>query len=307
MAGSSSGDRIYRVTTTAFALFIPLLMLLIAAEVFIAGWPALHQFGVSFFTGSEWDAVKGHFGAAPAVFGTIVSSALALLIATPLALGVAIFMSEFAPRWMRQPLAFFVDLLAAIPSVVYGIWGIFVLVPFLRDDVTPFLKYTLHLENFPLFSGPMYGPSMLAAGCILSIMVLPYISAVTREVLMAVPRSQREAALALGATRWEMIWDAVLPFARSGIVGGIILGLGRALGETMAVTMVIGNRHLISASLFAPGYTMASVIANQFSEATNDFHVSALMAVGAGLFVIALIVNIIARWLVWQVERGTGR
>jgi phosphate transport system permease protein len=196
--------------------------------------------------------------------------------------------------------AFFVALLAAIPSVVYGLWGIIVLVPFLRDTVMAFIRDTLHLGGLPFFAGPAYGPSMLAAGTILAIMILPYISAVTREVLMAVPRSQREAALALGATRWEMIWDAVLPYARSGIIGGVILGLGRALGETMAVTMVIGNRHEISASLFAPGYTMASVIANEFSEATNDMHVSALLAVGFGLLMVTIIVNVIARWLVWR-------
>jgi phosphate transport system permease protein len=304
--GSSLGDRIYRGMTTGFALVIPILLCLIAWEVFAAGWPAISKFGISFFTESHWDAVKGQFGAAPAIFGTIVSSIVALIIATPLAVGVAIFLSEFAPRWLRQPVAFFVDLLAAIPSVVYGLWGILVLVPFLRDSVMAFIKDTLHLGNFPLFSGPAYGPSMLAAGVILAIMVLPYISAVTREVLMAVPRSQREAALALGATRWEMIWDAVLPYARSGIIGGIILGLGRALGETMAVTMVIGNRHEISWSLFQPGYTMASQIANEFSEATSDLHVSALMAVGAGLFLVTIIVNVIARWLVWRTGRLQG-
>jgi phosphate transport system permease protein len=190
-----------------------------------------------------------------------------------------------------------------VPSVVYGLWGIFVLIPLLRTGVVPFLKDTLHLGATPLFSGPNYGPSMLAAGVILAIMILPYISAVAREVLRAVPRSQREAALALGATRWEMIWGAVLPFARSGIIGGVILGLGRALGETMAVTMVIGNTHEISSSLLAPGYTMASLIANQFSEATGDLHLSALMAVGFTLFVVTLIVNGIARWLVWRVAR----
>jgi phosphate transport system permease protein len=304
--GSSIGDRIYRAATTGFALVIPILLCLIAWEVFAAGWPALSKFGLGFFTESRWDAVKGQFGAAPAIFGTIVSSMLALLIATPLAVGVAIFLSEFAPRWLRQPVAFFVDLLAAIPSVVYGLWGILVLVPFLRDTVMAFIKNSLHLGDFPLFSGPAYGPSMLAAGVILAIMILPYISAVTREVLMAVPRSQREAALALGATRWEMIWDAVLPYARSGIIGGIILGLGRALGETMAVTMVIGNRHEISMSLFQPGYTMASQIANEFSEATSDLHVSALMAVGAGLFIVTVIVNVIARWLVWRTGRSQG-
>jgi phosphate transport system permease protein len=304
--GSSMGDRAYRWTTTAFALFIPILLVLIAWEVFAAAWPALKTFGFSFYTNSNWDAVNGKFGAAPAVFGTLVSSIIALIIATPLAVGVAIFLSEFAPVWIRQPIAFLVDLLAAIPSVVYGLWGILVLVPFIRGTVMPFVKDTLHLGDFILFSGPAYGPSMFAAGCILAIMILPYISAITREVLLAVPRSQREAALALGATRWEMIWDAVLPYARSGIIGGVILGLGRALGETMAVTMVIGNRHELSASLFAPGYSMASLIANEFSEATSDLHVSALMAVGAGLFVVTLIVNGIARWLVWRMSRMQG-
>ncbi|MDB4876156.1 MAG: Phosphate transport system permease protein [Gemmatimonadetes bacterium] len=298
------GDRAYRWITTGFALVIPVLLGLIAISVFSAGWPALHKFGLGFFTSSDWDPVNEKFGAAPAIFGTIVSSAIALIIATPLAIGVAVFLSEFAPRWVRQPIAFLVDLLAAIPSVVYGLWGILVLVPFLRTYVMPFFKETLHLGDTPLFAGAAYGPSMLAAGSILAIMVLPFISAVTREVLLAVPRSQREAALALGATRWEMIWDAVLPYARSGIIGGVILGLGRALGETMAVTMVIGNRHEISASLFAPGYTMASQIANEFSEATTDLHVSSLMAVGAGLFVITVIVNVIARWLVWRMGRN---
>ena len=301
---SLGGDRIYGWATTGFALIVPLLLGMIAWAVFRAGWPALHQFGLAFFTESDWDPVNGTFGAAPAVYGTVVSSAIAIILATPLAVGVAIFLSEFAPRRVRQPVAFLVDLLAAIPSVVYGLWGILVLVPFLREHVMSFIRDTLHLGALPLFSGPAYGPSMLAAGCILAIMILPYISAVTREVLLAVPRSQREAALALGATRWEMIWDAVLPYARSGIIGGIILGLGRALGETMAVTMVIGNAHDISASLFAPGYTMASLIANEFSEATNDLHLSSLMAVGAGLFIVTVIVNAIARWLVWRTARG---
>jgi phosphate transport system permease protein len=300
---SRTGDRVYRGAITAFAACIPILLLLLAIEIFTAAAPAFAKFGVGFLTSSEWDPVAGVFGAAPAIYGTLVSSAIALVVATPLALGVAIFLSEFAPAWLRQPVAFLVDLLAAVPSVVYGLWGVFVLVPLLREKVVPFLRDTLHLGATPLFSGPNYGPSMLAAGLILSVMVLPYISAVAREVLLAVPRSQREAALALGATRWEMIWDAVLPYARTGIVGGVILGLGRALGETMAVTMLIGNRHEISASLLAPGYTMASMIANQFAEATDDLHLSALMAVGAVLFVVTLIVNALARWLVWQVGR----
>ena len=303
LGGAGLGDRIYRIMTTAFAVAVPVLLVLIAWEIFAGAWPIFAHSGFSFLTSSDWDAVNQRFGAAPAIYGTVVSSVIALILATPLALGVAIFLSEFAPPWLRQPVAFFVDLLAAIPSVVYGLWAIFVLVPVLRTHVMPFLADTLRLGGTPLFSGPAYGPSMLAGGLILAIMVLPYISAVSREVLLAVPRSQREAALALGATKWEMIWNAVLPYARSGIVGGIILGLGRALGETMAVTMVIGNRHEIAASLFAPSYTMASKIANEFVEATDDMHKAALLGIGAVLFVVTLIVNAIARWLVWQVSR----
>jgi phosphate transport system permease protein len=298
------GDRIYRITTTAFALLVPALLGLIAIAIGLAAAPAFARAGLSFLTTSTWDVGRGQFGAAPAIYGTLVSSAIALVLATPLAVGVAIFLSEIAPAWLRQPVAFLVDLLAAVPSVVYGLWGIFFLIPLLRNSVAPFLQDTLGLSATPLFGGPNYGYSMLAAGVILAIMILPYISAVTREVLLAVPRSQREASLALGATKWEMISDAVLPYAKSGIIGAIILGLGRALGETMAVTMVIGNRADISASVFAPGYTMASLIANEFSEATSDLHLSALMAVGAVLFVTTLAVNAIARWLVWRVARG---
>jgi phosphate transport system permease protein len=290
------------VITTVSAAFVPLLVILIGVAITMAALPAVRAFGLGFITSSEWNVGAGKFGAAPAVFGTIVSSIIALILATPFALGSAIFLSEFAPRWLKQPVGFLVDLLAAIPSVVYGLWGIFVLIPLLRAHVMPFLRDTLHLGSTAFFTGPAYGPSMLAAGVLLAVMILPYISAVSREVLRAVPRAQREAALALGATKWEMIRDAVIPAAKSGIVGGIILGLGRALGETMAVTMVIGNRPEISASLLAPGYTMASLIANEFSEATNDLHVAALMAVGALLFLVTIIVNGIARWLVWSVS-----
>jgi phosphate transport system permease protein len=303
---SAIGDRIYQWMITAFALCVPILLLVIAGGIAVGAWPTFREFGFSFLTSSAWDPVNQVYGAAPAIYGTLVTSLIALLLATPLALGVAIFLSEFAPRWLRQPVAFLVDLLAAIPSVVYGLWGIFVLVPLLRDRVMPFLADTLHLGSTPLFSGPAYGTSVLAAGVILAIMVLPYISAVSREVLLAVPRSQREAALALGATRWEMIWGAVLPYAKSGIIGGVILGLGRALGETMAVTMVIGNRHEIAASLFAPGYTMASLIANQFTEATEEGQISALLAVGFTLFALTFVVNGIARWLVWRVSRDAA-
>jgi phosphate transport system permease protein len=301
--GKSLGDRIYRGVTTVFAAAVPVLLALIALEVLVAGWPAFSRFGLSFVTSSTWDPVRQQFGAAPMIYGTLVSSLLALLIATPFALGVAIFLAEFAPPWLRQPVAFTVDLLAAVPSVVYGLWGIFVLIPFLRTTVSPFLRDTLGLSALPFFAGADYGYHMLSASVILAIMILPYTSAVAREVLLAVPRSQREAALALGATKWETIRDAVIPYARSGIMGGVILGLGRALGETMAVTMLIGNRHEISTSLYAPAYTMASLIANEFSEATGDVHISALMAVGAVLMLTTLIVNIIARWLVWRVSR----
>ncbi|HEY5546189.1 MAG TPA: phosphate ABC transporter permease subunit PstC [Gemmatimonadaceae bacterium] len=303
LEGRSAADAVYRSLTTAFAVAIPVLLAFITFEVVAAAWPALRQFGFGFLTSSAWDPVRSQFGAAPMIFGTIVSSLLALILAAPLALGVAIFLSEFSPRWLRQPVSFLVDLLAAIPSVVYGLWGIFVLLPVLRETVMPFLANTLGLGRTPFFSGPAYGNSMLAAAVILAIMILPYISAVSREVLMAVPRSQREAALAMGATKWEMIRDAVIPYARSGILGGLILGLGRALGETMAVTMLIGNRHEISTSLFAPGYTLASVIANEFAEATNELHTSALMACGAVLLVVTLVVNAVARWLVWSVAR----
>jgi phosphate transport system permease protein len=301
--GRSLGDRIYRGVTTVFAAGVPVLLALIAFEVVVAAWPAFTRFGLGFLTSSSWDPVRQQFGAAPMIYGTLVSSLLALLIATPFALGVAIFLAEFAPQWLRQPVAFMVDLLAAVPSVVYGLWGIFVLIPFMRTTISPFLRDTLGLSALPFLAGPDYGYNLMSASVILAIMILPFTSAVAREVLLAVPRSQREAALALGATKWEMIRDAVVPYARSGIIGGIILGLGRALGETMAVTMLIGNRHEIASSLYAPAYTMASLIANEFAEATGDAHIAALMGVGAVLMITTLIVNIVARWLVWRVAR----
>jgi phosphate transport system permease protein len=282
---------------------IPALLLLLGTEVLIAGWPALRHFGISFVTATDWDPIAQRFGAGPAIYGTIMTSAIALVIATPLALGVALFVSEIAPTWLRQPVAFLVDLLASIPSVVYGLWGVFVLIPMMRRYVMPFFCDTLHLGGTPFFSGVAYGPSMLAAGVILAIMVLPFISAVSREVLLVVPRAQREAALALGATRWEMISGAVIPYAKSGIIGGVVLGLGRALGETMAVTMLIGNQDKISASLFAPANTMASLIASKFRDA-DGLELSSLLAVGFVLLAITLIVNAIARWLVWQTARG---
>jgi phosphate transport system permease protein len=265
---------------------------------------AIRAFGLRFLVTSHWDPVAGEFGALPFIYGTLLSSLLALLIAVPLSLGAAIFLAELAPAWIRPPVAFLIEMLAAVPSVVYGLWGIFVLVPWLRDWVQPALAATLGF--LPLFQGPPYGIGMLAAGLILSIMVVPYITSVSREVLLAVPGSQREAALGLGATRWEATRIAVLRYGRSGLIGAILLGLGRALGETMAVTMVIGNRPEIAASLFAPGYTMASVLANEFTEATSDLYVSALVEIGLLLLLITVLVNGFARLLVWSVG-GPGQ
>ncbi len=300
----SNGDRVFRVVLTLAAVAIPVLLGVLVHELWAGARLAIERFGAGFITSSSWDPVAEQFGALPLVFGTLLSSFLALLIAVPLSMGVAIFLTEFAPMRIRQPVAFVIGLLAAIPSVVYGLWGIFVLIPLLRNTVFPILEGAFGF--LPFFSGPIYGPSMLTAGIILAIMVMPYIMSVTREVLVAVPNSQREAALALGATRWEAVRTAVLPYARSGIFGAIILGLGRALGETMAVTMVIGNRHEISASLFAPGYTMAAAIANEFSEAVGDLHLAALAYVALLLFAVTVIVNAAARLLIWRVARGSA-
>ena len=275
---------------------------LIVYELMLRSGLSWHKFGLKFFTADNWDPVNEQFGALPFIYGTLVSSLLALIIAVPLSVGVAVFTTEMCPRALRGPLSFFVELLAAIPSVIYGLWAIFVLVPILSQYVQPFLAKTLGWTG--LFEGPPYGFGMLAAGIILAVMIIPIISSITREVLMVVPQHQREAVLALGATRWEMIRMGVLRNARAGIVGAIILGLGRALGETMAVTMVIGNRPEISKSLFASGYTMASVLANEFSEATGDVYLSALVEIGLALFLVTILVNALARLMVWTVTRG---
>jgi phosphate transport system permease protein len=298
------GDRVFKALLTVAALAVPILLGFLVYELWAGSRLAIGRFGFGFLTSSTWDPVAEDFGALPLIFGTLISSFLALLIAVPLSLGVAIYLTEFAPEVVRQPIAFLIGLLAAIPSVVYGLWGIFVLIPLLRTTAFPFLRDTLGF--LPFFQGPIYGPSMLAAGIILAIMVMPYIMSVGREVLLAVPNTQREAALALGATRWEAVTTAVLPYARSGIIGAIILGLGRALGETMAVTMLIGNRHEIAASLFAPGYTMAAAIANEFSEAVGDLHLSALAYVALVLFLVTVVVNAGARLLIWKVARGSA-
>jgi phosphate transport system permease protein len=299
-----TGDRVFRGTLIAMALTIPTLLGALVWELFSGALPAIHKFGFGFITNSVWDPVAEQFGAFPLIFGTILSAFLALLIAVPLSLGVAVFITEFAPKFLRQPVAFVIELLAAIPSVVYGLWGIFVLIPFLRKFIFPVLRDGLGF--LPFFKGPIYGPSMLSASIILAIMIMPFIMSVSREVLLAVPDSQREASLALGATRWEAVTSAIIPYARSGIIGAIILGLGRALGETMAVTMLIGNRHEIAASLFAPGYTMAAVIANEFSEAATDMHFAALTYVAFVLFLLTVLVNAAARLLIWRVARGAA-
>jgi phosphate transport system permease protein len=263
---------------------------------------SLVAFGWKFFTRQAWDPVAGDFGALPFIFGTLATSFLALLIAVPLALGVAIFLTELCPRPLRAPISFLTELLAAIPSVVYGLWAVFVLVPIMRDTLGPFLYKTLGWTGF--FEGSNFGVGLLTASIILAIMILPVISSLTRDIMTSVPNSQREGVLALGATRWEMIRTGVLRNSRIGIVGAVMLGLGRALGETMAVTMVIGNHADISKSLFAPGYTLASVIANEFSEATGDLYLSALIEIGLALFLVTIVVNAIARLMVWAVTRG---
>src|SRR6266581_7472228 len=295
-------DRSFFAFILACGLCVLALVGLIVYELITKSSLSWHAFGLKFFFRSDWDPVNDQFGALPFVYGTVVSSIVALVIAVPLAIGVAVFITEMSPRWLRSSLAFTTELLAAIPSVIYGLWAIFVLLPILRSYLQPFLAKTLGWTG--LFEGPHYGIGMLAAGIILAIMIIPIISSITREVLAVVPQHQREGVLALGATRWEMIRMGVLRNARAGIMGGIILGLGRALGETMAVTMVIGNRPEIAKSLFAPGYTMASVIANEFSEASDDLYLSALVEVGLALFLVTLVVNALARILVWSITRG---
>jgi phosphate transport system permease protein len=297
------GDLTFYLLILGCGLTVLALVGLIVYQLVTKSSLSWHAFGLKFFFSSDWDPVNDQYGALPFVYGTIVSSILALIIAVPLAVGVAVFITEMSPPWLRGPLAFTTELLAAIPSVIYGLWAIFVLVPLLRLYVEPWLAHYFGWSG--LFAGQPFGIGMLAAGIILAIMVVPIISSITREVMTAVPQQQREAVLALGATRWEMIRTGVLRNARAGIMGGVILGLGRALGETMAVTMVIGNRPEIARSLLAPGYTMASVIANEFSEASGDLYLSALVEIGLALFIVTIIVNIIAQILVWTVTRGT--
>lgn len=299
---STLADRGFSAVLLACACSIFLIVAFILITLIHGSRLSLAQFGWRFFARTAWDPVSGDFGAFPFIYGTLATSFLALLMAVPLAIGVAIFITELCPRVLRAPISFLTELLAAIPSVVYGLWAVFVLVPIMRDQLGPFCLRFFGWTH--LFTGANFGVGLLTASIILAIMILPIISSLTRDIMMAVPNSQREGVLALGATRWEMIRTGVLRNSRIGIVGAIMLGLGRALGETMAVTMVIGNHPEIPHSLFAPGYTLASVIANEFSEATGDLYLSALIEIGLALFLVTIVVNIIARGMVWAVTRG---
>jgi phosphate transport system permease protein len=299
-SSSSLGDRVFKGLTAMFAGLVLVLAIMVAWELYLSARPAIDKFGWGFLSSSEWDPVQEMFGSVPFVYGTLASSFLALLIATPLGLGIALFLTELSPRNLREPIGFLVEILAAIPSVVYGLWGIFVLAPVMRTQVDPFLAEWI---GGPLFVPPTTGLSLITAGFILAIMILPTITAISREVFEAVPNVYRESALALGATKWEAIQLAVVKASKPGILGALMLGLGRALGETMAVTMVIGNKPEVSANLLAASHSMASVIANEFSEAVSDMHISALAALGLLLMVLTLVLNVLARVLVWATTR----
>jgi phosphate transport system permease protein len=296
------GDVLFRVVVAVFGLSVLVLAALMLWQLLFQSRDSISTFGWGFLTGTTWNPVSRTFGAAPAIYGTLVSSAVAVVLAVPVSLGAAIYLSEMAPPWLRHPASFLVESLAAIPSVVFGLWGIYVLVPWIRDPVERVLGDRFGF--LPLFTGPPFGVGMLAAGVILAIMILPIITAIARDSLLAVPASQREAMLALGATKWEMISRAVLQYCRSGLVGAVLLGLGRALGETMAVTMVIGKTYDINTSLFAPASTAASQIASEFSEASFSLYTSALMELALILLGITLLVNVVARLLVWRIARS---
>ena len=303
------GDRIFHVLVVGAAAGAPLLLVGIIVLLGIDAWPAITRFGFDFLMSSTWDPVSEKFGAAAYAYGTVITSLVALILAGPIGIACAIFVAEYAPRRLAEPVSFLIQLLAAIPSIIYGLWGFFILAPVMRSAVEPFLKNTL--GNVPvvgaLFSGPAVGRDLLVAGVILSIMILPTITTVSREILRAVPNTQREGMLALGATRWETIRGAVLPYAKGGIAGACVLGLARALGETMAVTMLIGNSSTqIRPSLFTPGYSLASAIANQFTEADKAIYFSAIVEIALVLLLVAAVMNVAARLLLWSVARGPG-
>ena len=304
---SARADRLAALGVATLATLVPFLLLVIAALILVDSLPAIAAYGLSFLVTTTWDPVHQVFGAAAYLYGTLVTTVLAAALATPVAVGAAIFLTEYAPRAVRGPLAFLIELLAYIPSIVFGLWGFLVAAPVFRSAVEPFLQRILGPLPLvgALFAGQPVGLDLLIAGCILAVMILPIVLAVAREVLLAVPSSQREAMLALGATRWETITRALLPYARSGILGGVVLGVARAFGETMAVTMVVGNSSTkISASLFTPGYTMASAIANQFTEADSELYFSAIVEIALVLLVVAVVVNTAARILILRTVRG---
>lgn len=302
------GDSAFRGLTLSAALFVLLLLSGVMVSLVIGAWPALSTYGIGFVFTESWNPVTEKFGALAPIYGTIVTSLIAMLIGVPVSLGIAIFLTELCPLWLRQPIATAVELLAGIPSIIYGIWGLFVFAPFLQRTLQPALISTFHhvpiMQN--LFAGPPYGIGILTAGLILAIMVLPFITAITRDVFMQVPPVLKEAAYGLGCTTWEVSRNVVLPYARVGVIGGVMLGLGRALGETMAVTFVIGNAHRIAASILQPGTTISASIANEFTEAVGDLYTSSLIALGLILFVITFIVLAAARYMLMTMERRQG-
>ena len=304
-APSRAGDVIFGGLARLAAIITLLLLGGIIVSLIVASMPSIKQFGLAFLWTADWDPPSKQFGALVPIYGTIATSLIALIIAVPVSFGIALFLTELAPAWLRRPLGIAIELLAAIPSIVYGMWGLLVFAPIFATWFEKPLGVVLGGIPFvgALFQGAPIGIGILCAGVILAIMIIPYIASVMRDVFEVTPVLLKESAYGIGCTTWEVMWKIVLPFTKSGVIGGVMLGLGRALGETMAVTMLIGNKHEISASLFAPGYTMASLIANEFSEASGDLHLAALMAVGFVLLLVALIVNGVARWLVWQVGR----
>ncbi len=295
-SGAQAGDRVARVLTLVFACMLIAIAILLVHELFVRSGPARAKFGFSFLTSSQWNPVSEEFGALPFLYGTVITSMIAMFISVPFGIGAAIFLAELAPAKTSNALTFVIELLAAIPSVIYGLLAIFTLVPLMRTTIEPFLKETLGF--LPLFTGPAYGVGYLTAGLVLAIMTVPFVISVSRESLLAVPREQREAALALGATRWETTWQIVVPYAKLGILGSVFLGLARALGETMAVTMVIGNVPAVNPSLLAPGYSIASVIANEFAEAGGQIHPAALVELGLVLFGLTIVINGTARLMI---------
>src|SRR5579884_699170 len=303
--GSRLGNRIFYLLCLAAALSSGVLLVLVAYQLYEGSHLAMKQFGWSFLVHSTWDPVNEEFGALPFIFGTFVTSAIALLIAVPLSVGTAIYLTDLAPLWLRQPLVSVIEMLASVPSVIWGLWAVFVLIPWLRVGLFPLLQKWLGF--LPFFRGPIYGIGILTAGIIVAIMILPIVTSVSREVLRSVPNLQREAAYGLGATRWEVTRIAVLSYARRGLLGAAVLGLGRALGETMAVTMVIGNTPQIAASLFAPGSTLASVIANEFTEANSNMHLSVLFELGLVLLGLTIIINIVAQFMIRAISSPETR